>query len=395
MAAARRKSAKKERKPTESMASADRKSISPGGGAFSRLGIGRADGPGGVQITVGVGKSQYGQKSGEGLVARSPGAALKQMNAACRRPGYLWMVGSGGTVLVLASFFAPLPAWGHVLLTGLLAGLTAAAFQHARAADAGRRRFHLEYHLDSDARERWTLLNHALAALTRTERIWQIRARGRAQGWKRDTGASVLVTRARATLRREIPTSLTSSITPYCLHIGPQRWLFLPDRLYVLQNGGYEAVEYTRLQVTGQTTRFIEEEQVPRDAQMVGRPQGVSITEYGVLEIGAPSGLRATLHISSVGAADQFTALFGSFQSYCQSDGPMPPPSAPSEGCYGRLGLTPSCTKAEATRQFRRLVLAHHPDRVCGGGPDLQERANMEMQEIVLAYKDLKRLHGW
>ncbi len=119
-----------------------------------------------------------------------------------------------------------------------------------------------------------------------------------------------------------------------------------------------------------------------------------------MLEIAAPSGLKATLHVSSVGAADQFAALFGSFQSFRRSDGAMPPPSAPSEGCYDRLGLTPSCTKAEATRQFRRLVLAHHPDRVSAAGRDTGgetsgERANAEMQEIVLAYKDLKRLRGW
>jgi len=32
---------------------------------------------------------------------------------------------------------------------------------------------------------------------------------------------------------------------------------------------------------------------------------------------------------------------------------------------------------------------------VRGGGPNSRERANVEMQEIVLAYKDLKRLRGW
>lgn len=73
----------------------------------------------------------------------------------------------------------------------------------------------------------------------------------------------------------------------------------------------------------------------------------------------------------------------------------MPPPSPPSEECYGRLGLAPSCTKAEATRRFRRLVLAHHPDRMGEAGRGAREAANAEMQEIVLAYKDLKRLRGW
>lgn len=364
-------------------------------------------------------KPQYRQRSGDGvgtpppepgeadrLVARSAQAALKQMNAVRRQPGWAWPTLAGGAACVLLS------AWVHVLLLAVpLAGLTLAVFLRARAADAGRRRFHLEYHLDADARERWTLLNHALAALARTERVWQITARGHAHGWKRDTGASALVTRTRAALGRAVPAGLTSSLTPYCLHLAPQRWLFLPDRLYVLQSGGYEAVEYAHLRVKTGTTRFIEEERVPRDAQVVGKPgqhtegkaQGVPITEYGVLEIEAPSGLRATLHVSSVGAADQFAGLFQSFQRFRRSDGAMPTPPPPSAGCYGRLGLAPSCTKAEATRQFRRLVLLHHPDRAGRAAPEAggraqeeaKERANAEMQEIVLAYKDLKRLRGW
>lgn len=397
------------------MAFADRKSIGLGGGAFSRRGIRRVDGPRGMQVTVSAEGKHYRQKSGDGLgtppssregadqiIARSPDAALKQMNAVSRQPGYAGMALAGGAASVLLSF------WVHLLLSGLLAGLTVAVFLRVRMADARRRRFHLEYRLDVDARERWTLLNHALAALTRTERLWQIRTRGQAQGWKQNTGAASLVTRTRVALRREVPALLTSSVTPYCLHLAPQRWLFFPDRLYVLQNGGYEAIEYAHLRIRTGTARFIEEEQVPRDAQVVGKPgprtgfggaQGVPITEYGVLEIevrsGPRSGLKATLHVSSVGAADQFAGLFQSFLNFRRSDGAMPTPSPPSEGCYRRLGLTPSCTKAEAARQFRRLVLAHHPDRVSRATPDSGERANAEMQEIVLAYKDLKRLHGW
>lgn len=363
-----------------------------------------------MQITVSTdGKHQYRQRGaappegGEAdrMVARSPGAALMQMNAVRRRPGLAWMVLAGGAACALPAL------WVHFLLAVPLAALTTALFLRLRAADARRRRFHLNYKLDADARERWTLLNHALAALTRTDRLWQITSRGHARGWKRDSGASALVTRTDAVLRRECPAGLTSSVAPYCLRLGAQRWVFLPDRLYVLHNGAYVAAEYAQIKIKTGTTRFMEEGQVPRDAQVVGRPwrrqapqnaPGLAITEYGVLELESRSGPSAVLHVSSVGAAEQFAALFRSFQTYRRSDGPMPPPPPPSEGCYGRLGLTPSCTKPEATRQFRRLVLLHHPDRVSGTAPDVpgaRERANAEMQEIVLAYKDLKRLRGW
>ena len=337
------------------------------------------------------------------LVARSPDAALKQMNAVSRQPGRTGLILAGGAACALLSLHL------SVFLAVLPVGLTAALFRRVRAADTARRRFHLEYQFDTEARERWTLLNHALAALTRTERIWQITTHHRAQGWKRASGASSLVTRTRAELRRELPVCLTSNITPYCLRLGSQRWLFFPDRLYVLQNGSYDALEYGHLRLTTDRMRFLEEEQVPRDARVIGKPwgrrvaqnpPGIPITEYGALEIearaGLRSGLRVMLQVSSVGAADQFTGLFASFQHFRRSDGSMPtPPPPPSADCYRRLGLPSFCTQAEATRQFRRLVLAYHPDRVPRDTPEAQERANAEMQEIVLAYKDLKRLRGW
>ena len=382
-----------------------------------------------MQIAISAEGRQYRQTNGQGRTTprseqgeadqtplRSSRAALNQMNAAWRPAQWVGMVPVGGAAIGFVFFLLPLPSWVRLLLCALVAALTVAAFHYARAADAQRQRFHLIYQLDADARERWTLLNHALDALTRTERIWRIETRERTAGRQQDKEA--LVTRVRASLRRETPMGLTSSIMPYCLHLGTQRWLFLPDRLYVLQNGEYEAIEYARLKVAAGTTRFIEEEQVPRDAQVVGRPlrrtasggtQGIPIAQYGVLEVEAPpepgstpepgslaeSELKATLHVSSVGAADQFAALFRAFQRFRRTDGEMPPSDAPSEDCFGRLGLLPSCTKAEATRQFRKLVLIHHPDRVRVDGPDVRERANAEMQEIVLAYKDLKRLRGW
>ena len=376
-------------------------------GAFARRGLGRADGPHGMQVTLDASGKRYQQKRGdepgapvldrgqaEQVVARSPGAALKQMNAARRRPGAAWKIGAGGLALSAGL------SWANVVAGGLALALTAGLFLWARAADGRRRCFHLEYRFDAEARERWALLGHALDALARAERVWRITARGRAEGWKRDTGASALVTRARAGLGRAWPAGLTGSVAPYCLDLGPQRWLFLPDRLYVLQGGSYVAAEYARLKVRALSTRFIEEERVPRDAQVVGGTPRAPITEYGVLEMeAAASGLNprlgASLHVSSVGAADQFAALFRSFQGYRASDAAMPPPSPPSAGCYVRLGLDPACTKAEATRRFRRLVLAHHPDRMGAASQGARDAANAEMQEIVLAYKDVKRLRGW
>ena len=281
---------------------------------------------------------------------------------------------------------------------------------------AGNRAFPLEYALDDDAQERWRRLTQALSALAKAQRLWEIMPRGYDGDAGQASPPALIVKRTLASLRPALPPAVTSNLQPYCLQTLRRRFFFFPDRLYVLFRGAFEALEYPSLRLDADTTQFTEEQEVPGDAQIVGKrwryadPSGgpdrsvrdnyrVSVTQYGVLTLTSESGPLALLHVSSAGASDQFAALFRSFLNPNAPERNAPanpaPPRFSLADCHRRLGLPAFCTKSDATARYRQLVLTNHPDRMSRAAPEVREAANAQLQEIVQAYKELKRLRGW
>lgn len=387
-----------------------RKLGSPVGSQVSRA----ADGSCGAHITLGAEGIRYRQRGGgslgrslsvteeaDWLPALSADSALQQLNAVSRSR-HAWKVAAGGGALALVS----LPI--HLLLCLLWLCLTLVVFFRVKKADQEQCLFSLEYRMEADAQERWKLLNHALAALARAEKTWHITTRPRSAGLTGHVAASSFVGRREAGVQRRPSRTLPSNVTPYCLHTGGRQLYFFPDRLYVQQNGMYGAHDYADLRLEHGLVRFLEEQEVPQDAQIVGKQwrhmnyagnSSIPIAQYGTLTLTSLSGLTMLLHVSSVGAAEQFAGLFQSFQQYGK---PQPPrddtPSSSShspEECCRRLGLPASCTKGEATAKYRQLVMFSHPDRLGDHTPEAQETATVQLQEIIHTFKELKRLRGW
>jgi DnaJ like chaperone protein len=59
---------------------------------------------------------------------------------------------------------------------------------------------------------------------------------------------------------------------------------------------------------------------------------------------------------------------------------------------YAVLGLVPSATDDELKSAFRRLALAHHPDKVAHLGAGASERASKRFMEIKEAYDEIRKL---
>jgi hypothetical protein len=429
-----------------------RKSISLGGGArmtFSKSGVSTSiggkgyritSGPRGTHVTIGSGgiryrqridgflgpstpvhPSPYSQPTGaphsgtpivtadaSQLVELSSASTLEQLNNVSHQPTYAWMVIVGG--LILSAIALQL----HFIIAILLLCLTLYLASVVKTSDTCRRTFHLEYKLEPSAQQRWDMLGQSFSALARTQRLWRITTLDHTYDWKRNAGASSLLTRTLASVQRTTSTNIASNVTPYCLNIIGQQFFFFPDRVYVLQNGTYGAVEYACLMLGTGQTRFIEDQGVPQDAQVVGTTwryvnknggpdrrfnnnREIPIAQYGVVELQSATGLNVLLHVSSLIAVDQFSSLFKSFQGYgapqqqrhSQQQTPprlnpqqsrphqetpkqnrqrtstnQEPPQSTSISCYQRLGLSASCTKEEASAKYRQLAMAYHPDRV-------------------------------
>ena len=108
--------------------------------------------------------------------------------------------------------------------------------------------------------------------------------------------------------------------------VGRQTLYFFPDRVLVYDVNGVGAVNYNSLQVSVSPTRFIEDEGVPRDAEIVdktwryvnksGGPdkrfkdnRQIPICRYEQISLSSSTGLNEILQVSRCGFGDRFSII--------------------------------------------------------------------------------------
>ncbi len=336
----------------------------------------------------------------------------------------------------------------NLMLAYLVGALSLAFGYMINQTDRERRTYSLEYDLDNIELQKWVSKNTALAALTNAAAMWRITTEDRTYDWKRNAGASTLLSRAKACIAQQPAKYIASNITPYTLNIGTQRLSFFPDRVYVLEMGKYGAIEYSSLSIDSGQTSFIESGQVPPDTEITGytwqyvnkngspdrrfnNNRQIPVVNYGVISIQSVTGLNLVMHVSSVAITRDFASKYraapasatrppqssprpdgGKYQSKPQQrwqyndqgarqqpDPPRPKPSsvpntAPPE-CYKVLGLHVGCTRDQAHKSYLELANKYHPDRVNNLAPEFRALAHQMMERINNAYTELKRIRGW
>lgn len=64
------------------------------------------------------------------------------------------------------------------------------------------------------------------------------------------------------------------------------------------------------------------------------------------------------------------------------------------ESAYKVLGVSPNATDDEVRKAYRKLALAHHPDRVAALGEDVRKAAEQKFQEINAAKEKIYKARG-
>ena len=337
------------------------------------------------------------------------------INRRARQPGIAPPIAVGTVVFALLAY--QLAELAPVIV--LLVGLALVWMAHQR--DKLRRTTLLFYELGEQAANRFVAIREACGNLARSERIWCIEARHRNWDEKRKGGARSLIRRRRATVGRVIPPFIVTNVDVWGIDVDTLKLLFFPDRMYVLKSGTYIALSYSSLHVAFEDTRFVEEERVPRDAEIIDhtwryvRGNGGSevrfpnnrrtpVVLYGLLEISSASGFRFFLHASNRHLAAQFAESFGSAQSRFLLAGT--PQSSTTEGwdgarhdekvaaaksAYAILGVAEGTSPDELARVYHGLARMYHPDKVAGLAPEFRVLAENRMKEINAAYEQLKR----
>lgn len=197
-----------------------------------------------------------------------------------------------------------------------------------------RERFAMELHYDMDEKfqEVYKQFSTHFAAFASSSRIWQYLHTHQVSDFKRNAGAGQLIKRLPvkqiSTNQMPLPYFKTNISIP-CIKLSNLRFYFLPERLLIKRGDTFAAVFYKNLQITGHTTRFIEDQGTPHDAQVVdhtwryvnkrGGPdrrfnnnRRLPICAYSQYTLTSDTGIYEVITTSKQGAMDGFARFLSS-----------------------------------------------------------------------------------
>ncbi len=188
------------------------------------------------------------------------------------------------------------------------------------------------YDLSIDSAKRFQTLSEAINSVSKSEKIWRVNTQQANSDWKRNAGATSLLSRSAAKVEISNPPFISSNIKIPGLILGQTNLWFMPDFLLLRQDNKYAAIDYHDLNMESYTTRFVEGEAKPSDARVLGSTwqyvnkrggpdkrfnnnRQIPIMEYGETNISSDSGLNIVIHISNLLNSQNFSQAFKGFKA--------------------------------------------------------------------------------
>ena len=331
----------------------------------------------------------------------------------------LAMIGAGSLVLggVLFTLAFSLPLALAALLAGVLGVLGVYRVQRAKSITS------LTYDdLDADLALRFNAVREACKDLASSERIWRL-SDSPEQRTLKAGDVSFPPEREPARVGLLEPPGIRANIQIWGIDAGDRKIYFFPEGVLIYRGERYEGISYKSFKASFTPARFFEEEEVPEDAEVVGRtwrytredgspdrrytpnPQ-IPVVLYGLLHITGPSGLDVRLQVSNSAAAARFARAFGAKERARAREKHPPRAASGSErqetnyrpvqeteaesAAREVLGLSAGASMGEITTAYRRLALTYHPDKVTNLPVEVRDFADHKMKEINAAYAQLK-----
>jgi hypothetical protein len=144
------------------------------------------------------------------------------------------------TIVTIADFVFS----GITLVVGLIFS------EKTRKGDMLRLTTPLFYELEQDALDRFSTIQKACETLARSIRIWRVETDAPTFDWKRNAGASSLVTRKLINVERLQPPYIATNVDVWNIKLNNQTLFFFPDHVFVWQGGRYGAVSYESLDIS-------------------------------------------------------------------------------------------------------------------------------------------------
>ena len=353
---------------------------------------------------------------------------LARINNRPRRVPRLPLLAAGGGTLVLAALlyaFGVLPPLAVLAILG--GGVLLVLLLYVSQKSKTTVTLSYEGNLNEEVASRFSEVREVLEGLASARKVWRL------TGTERPPKADeVTPTPAREPAAVGLlPTpGIQADVPVWGIEAGDGSLLFFPEGALYYKDDTYEPVPYKALKMALASGRFFEEEELPGDAKVVGHARRhtwrygmaeggpdarhgtddtrIPVVLYTLLDVDGPFGLRLRLMVSDRRAAVRFALAFGTEdpRKSDRTEGLGHPP--PGEGREGyrpakiferearlaaarrTLGIREDATAKEIGAAYRRLALAHHPDRVAKLDADTRAYSEQRMKEINAAHAELK-----
>lgn len=174
----------------------------------------------------------------------------------------------------------------------------------------------LEYTIDDDQREIIAQRLEAVIKVTDCGRVWRITQTSQVINEKYSGGASYSVNRVLCRASKYPPYPFKANVPVATFEAGNETFIFLPDKLLIMQETQFFALDYSDISMFFHTTYFNESGEVPKDTKIVeytwkyinksGGPDKrfkenwqIPVCLYGELELKSTSGLNTTIMFSN------------------------------------------------------------------------------------------------
>ena len=221
------------------------------------------------------------------------------------------------TIILLLA--AQVSLWVTIPCAVLLLVLHAALVRN----DYEKKSVALNYDLDPEARVRYVKMLSATRALASSARVWQVSSEHRSLDTKYTAGAGTLMDKKIAFVRLAAPAFVQTKLAVWEMALGTQRLYLFPDRILVYQGSEVGAVLYHDLSIELHPVGFVETEDVPSDAEVIGQTwryvnkkggpdrrfsnnRQIPIVRYGELSLRSSSGMNFILQCSNLQKAAEF-----------------------------------------------------------------------------------------
>jgi hypothetical protein len=296
--------------------------------------------PGAIQVIDGAAVLTLTEGSADGL--------LEEIRRSHATPALgPWAVG-GAILVFLMALGADVRGW--VLAPLGLACMGAAYWGILR--DARRRAVVVEFDLERTAADCYETVLDAFDGLDDADGLWHVPPEDRL----RDRPASKPVRRDAIRPAVGAPRVLRTNLDAPLLAVGRRRLYFFPDRLLVFDGDRVSAVQYGDLVVEVATAECVDEQRVPRDAQVVGHtwrhvdrngepdrrfkdnPQ-LPVALYETIHFRSGTGLNELLHASRTGVgapvAEALAALAALARPGVATEAAAPSPDTAPQAVHG------------------------------------------------------------